>query len=232
MKAIAIVPARSGSKGLCDKNIADLNGKPLIYYSIKAAIDSQRFDEVMVSTDSEEYAEIAKKSGANIPFLRSTYNSSDLSGTWDVVRETLTEYEKIEKRFDYVMLLQPTSPLRSSDDINNVFDLLKKTQGTNVVSVVEVEHPIQWCFKLGENLSMEEFARSPYNSMRRQDLEIFYRENGAIYLVDAMKIMNKDYNLYADNCFAYVMLRGRSVDIDYEIDLRMAELMMNRQEES
>ncbi|MCI9270110.1 MAG: acylneuraminate cytidylyltransferase family protein [Dorea sp.] len=230
MKNIAIIPARSGSKGLRDKNIAKLNGKPLMYYSIRAAIDSGEFDEVMVSTDSEKYAEIARKCGANVPFLRSTGNSLDSSGTWDAVREMLAAYRTIGKSFDYVMVLQPTSPLRSSDDIKMAFEIHKKKQGTNVVSVVEVEHPIQWCFRLDGSLSMREFAQSPYNAMRRQELEMFYRENGAIYLVDAVKIMEEGYNLYDDNCFACVMPRERSVDIDYEIDLRVAEIMMNRQE--
>ena len=103
-------------------------------------------------------------------------------------------------------------------------------QGTNVVSVVEVGHPVQWCFKLSENMLMEEFAQSPYNFTRRQDLETFYRENGAIYLVDAIKIMNENYNFYADDCLAYIMPRERSVDIDNEMDMRVAELMMNIQE--
>ena len=194
------------------------------------ALDSGRFDEVMVSTDSEKYAEIARICGAKVPFLRSKHNSLDSSGTWDAVREILIAYQGIGRRFDYVMLLQPTSPLRSSYDINQAFEIQKKMQGTNVVSVVEVGHPVQWCFKLSENMLMEEFAQSPYNFTRRQDLETFYRENGAIYLVDAIKIMNENYNFYADDCLAYIMPRERSVDIDNEMDMRVAELMMNIQE--
>ena len=108
MKNIAIIPARSGSKGLIDKNIRLMNGKPLIWYSINVAIESNCFDEVMVSTDSDRYAEIAKECGASVPFLRSTYNSSDKADFWDIVKEVLSNYKKLGKEFDIVMLLQPT----------------------------------------------------------------------------------------------------------------------------
>ena len=154
MKSLAIIPARSGSKGLPDKNIIDLNGKPLMYYTIKAAIESGCFDEIMVSTDSEKYASVARDCGANVPFLRSSVNSNDCAGSWDAVREVLNEYKKMGICFDYVTLLQPTSPLRTSDDIIGVFNLLKKEYINNVVSVSEVSHPIQWCFKLVKNNSI------------------------------------------------------------------------------
>ena len=114
MKAIAIIPARSGSKGLKDKNIKLLNGKPLIYYTIKAALDSNCFDEVYVSTDSEKYRDIAIECGASVPFLRNTENAGDKSSSWDVVRECLAKYKEIGKDFDCFMLLQPTSPLKQS----------------------------------------------------------------------------------------------------------------------
>ena len=228
MKNLAIIPARSGSKGLKDKNILDLNGHPLMYYSIKAAFNSGCFDTVMVSTDSKKYAEIAEKCGAEVPFLRSDELSSDTAGSWDMVREVLKKYKNIGQEFDYVTLLQPTSPLRDSEDIKNAYGMLSKANGTNVVSVTEVAHPVQWCFELPEDASMEEMARSPYSTMRRQDLVPHYRENGAIYIVDAKKIMNDSYNLYADNCYAFVMPGEKSVDIDNEIDYIVAGAMMER----
>lgn len=220
---IAIIPARSGSKGLKDKNIIDLAGKPLIYYTIKAAIDSKCFDEVMVSTDSEYYAKIARECGANVPFLRSEEMSGDTAGSWDTVREVLGKYKNQGNVYEYVTLLQPTSPLRNAQDIVGAFEMTKQAGVTNVVSVTEVEHPVQWCFKLPDNCSMKEMAASPYSYMRRQDLETHYRENGAIYIVDAASIMDKEYNLYADNCFGYVMPGERSVDIDTQIDLVVAK---------
>lgn len=124
MKNLAIITARSGSKGLKNKNIKLLNGKPLIAYSIEAAQKSNLFTEIMVSTDSEEYAEIALKLGAKVPFLRSKTNSEDNSGSWDVVMEVLKNYLKAGQKYDTICLLQPTSPLRTYDDIDNGYKLL------------------------------------------------------------------------------------------------------------
>ena len=112
MKNIAMIPARSGSKGLKDKNIRLLNGKPLLAYSIEAAIQSKLFDEIMVSTDSSYYADIAEKYGAKVPFLRSEGNSSDSASSWDTVQEILSFYRNAGEEFDSFCLLQPTSPLR------------------------------------------------------------------------------------------------------------------------
>ena len=219
MKAIAIIPARSGSKGIKDMNIINVAGRPLLDYSIKAAVDSKCFDTVMVSTDSMDYADIAMKCGAEVPFLRTPDTSGDVSGTWDVVREVLKRYEAEGKKFDYVALLQPTSPLRTAEDIKGAFDLLHKKKARNIVSVTETAHPIQWCFPLGQDLSLKEYAENPYHTMRRQDLPKSFQENGAIYLVEANRIMEDDYDLYLDECFAYIMPRERSIDIDEEIDL-------------
>lgn len=228
MRNIAIIPARSGSKGLPNKNIIDLCGKPLMHYTIKAAIDSRCFDEIMVSTDSEHYAEIARECGANVPFLRSKEMSSDQAGSWDAVREVLVNYASLGKTFDYVALLQPTSPIRNADDIRGIFTKLKDTQANNAVAITEVEHPIQWCFRLTEMGMMDEMAASPYSYMRRQDLDTHYRENGAMYLVDAKKIMDCEYNFYADKCVGYVMTGENSVDIDNAFDLVVAQAYMEK----
>lgn len=229
MNNIAIIPARSGSKGLPDKNILDLNGHPLMYYTIKAALKSGCFDTVMVSTDSEKYADIAKSCGAEVPFLRSEELSSDTAGSWDVVREVLTQYKVMGNSFDYVALMQPTSPLRNAEDIKNAFKMLSMDNVHTVVSVTEVEHPVQWCFTMPESVSMKTYAESPYNQMRRQDLETHYRENGAIYIVNASKILNRDYNYYRDNCYGYVMPGERSMDIDSSMDFMIAEINLDLQ---
>lgn len=228
MKKIAVIPARSGSKGLKDKNIIDLNGRPLIYYTIKAALDSGCFDEIMVSTDSAAYAEIARENGADVPFLRSSELSGDCAGSWDVVREVLREYGRLGRRFDYVALLQPTSPLRDATDIASAFDKLACCGVHNVVSVTEVDHPVQWCFRLTERGTMDEMAASPYSYMRRQDLDKHYRENGAIYIVDAKKISDASYNFYADNCAGFIMPREQSIDIDTEVDLLVAKMLLQK----
>lgn len=227
MKVLAIIPARSGSKGLLDKNIIDLNGKPLMYYTIKAALDSGCFDKVMVSTDSQKYADIAVECGAEVPFLRSNEMSGDAAGTWDTVREVLTNYHKGGYTFDCVALLQPTSPLRDADDIKEIFKFKEEKSANNAVSITEVDHPVQWCFELPEDCSLDDMAKNPYNYTRRQDLAPFYRENGAIYLVDAVKLMNKDYDFYGDRCVGYVMTKEKSVDIDSKLDLIIAKAYMD-----
>ena len=227
MKVLAIIPARSGSKGLKNKNIKDLCGHPLMYYTIKAAKESECFERIMVSTDSEYYAEIARKCGAEVPFLRSEEMSRDNAGSWDAAREVLSRYKELGDEFDYVALLQPTSPLRMAKDIKGCIELIENDEVNAAVTVTEVDHPVQWCFTMPENHSMQELAYSPYNYMRRQELKVHYRENGAIFLVNAKKIMDLDYNFYADGCFAYIMPQDRSVDIDTEIDFRIAEVLMS-----
>lgn len=223
MRSIAIIPARSGSKGLKDKNIKELCDKSLIAYSIEAALESKMFDTVMVSTDSEKYADISRLHGAEVPFLRSTKTSGDSASSWDVVREALDEYRKLGKTFDNVMLLQPTSPLRTSKDIINAFNLKEKKQANAIVSVCEMEHSPLWSNTLPESLSMENFSRS--KDLPRQQLETYYRVNGAIYLIDTDCLYN-DNRIYKNNCYAYIMPKERSVDIDTELDFIIAETII------
>lgn len=226
MKSIAIIPARSGSKGLIDKNIRLMNGKPLIWYSINAAIESNCFDEVMVSTDSERYAKIAKECGASVPFLRSTNNSSDKADSWDVVREVLSKYKELGKEFDTVMLLQPTSPLRTAKDILESFFILKEKNARSVVSVCETEHSPLWCNTLPDNECLDGFLRPEIiESVGRQSLPTYYRINGAIYLTKVSNDIGTD--LYSDTGYAYIMSREKSIDIDTELDFKMAEFMLN-----
>ena len=223
MKSIAIIPARSGSKGLKDKNIKDLCGKPLIAYTIEAAIESKMFDTIMVSTDSEKYAEISRKYGAEVPFLRSSATSSDAAGSWDVVREVLKRYEEQGQKYDSVMLLQPTSPLRTAKDIVDAFQLKKKKRAKAIVSVCEMDHSPLWSNTLPESLSMEGFIQT--NSVPRQQLPTYYRINGAIYLVET-SILYSDKRIFDNNCFAYIMPRERSVDIDTELEIVVAESLL------
>lgn len=227
MKNLAIIPARSGSKGLKDKNIKIFNGKPLIWYSVQAALQSEMFDEVMVSTDSEKYGEIALKCGANVPFLRSQKTASDTSSSWDSVREVVENYRNRGRTFDNIMLLQPTSPLRHSGDIINAFEIFEKNNADSVVSVCEVEHSPLWCNVLPEDGSLDNFFRSELNEMkRRQDLPVFYRMNGAIYLIKVVNCPNIELSLYNKSSYAYRMPQIRSIDIDNELDFYMAEYIM------
>lgn len=225
MKNIAIVPARSGSKGLPDKNIRLLCGRPLIAYSIETALKSGMFDTVHVSTDSVKYAEIAKSYGADVPFLRSAENSSDTASSWDTVLEVLDKYSKLGIEFDNIMLLQPTSPLRTSDDINAAFALADDKKANSIVSVCQADHPPIWYNTLPADGTMTDFIQNGTNNKRRQDADIFYRINGAIFLTNtAYFLVNK--NIYRSSCFAYIMDKRRSVDIDDELDFLFAEAVL------
>lgn len=226
MTNIAIIPARSGSKGLKDKNIKELNGKPLLAYSIEAAKESGLLDEIMVSTDSSKYSEIARSFGANVPFLRSEGNSSDKASSWDVVLEVLSRYFETGKKFDSVCLLQPTSPLRTANDIVEAYKLFEAKQADAVTSVCEVDHSPLWTMTLPPNLSLEEFKKRDSDTPR-QLLEKYYRLNGAIY-IRKINYSNKGIQLIDTNEFAYIMPREHSVDIDTELDFVIAKAIMNK----
>lgn len=224
MGNIAIITARSGSKGLPDKNIKELCGKPLIAYSIGCALESGQFDKVFVSTDSEKYAEIAARFGSDASFLRSAETSGDMAGSWDVVREVIDRFEKRGEFFDRIMLLQPTSPLRTAADIRNSFALMEEKDANSVVSVCEMEHSPLWSNTLGEDLCMDDFRRENYCDIRRQDLPTYYRLNGAIFLVKREELEQRQ--MLRHKSYAYVMPMERSIDIDTEIDFKIAECYM------
>lgn len=224
-RRIAIIPARSGSKGLKDKNIRLLNGKPLMAYTIDSAISSHAFDSVFVSTDSNEYARIAEKYGADAHFLRSNENSSDKSSSWDVVREVLVQFEAEGKRFDEIMLLQPTSPLRNSKDILNAISIMNERNALVVESLTEMDHSPLWSNTLPEDGNMEGFFNE-YSLLPRQELPVYYRENGAIYLLKRELFDKPDFEMFLNKCYAYVMPQDRSIDIDTEIDFKFAEILI------
>lgn len=219
-KIIGIIPARSGSKGLKDKNIKELCGKPLIAYTIEAAEQSGVFDCIMASTDSEKYARIAREHGASVPFLRSSENSSDKSGSWDVVREVLA---KLNEKFDIVVLLQPTSPLRTAQHIKEAIELFFEKDADTVCSVCETPHPMFWCNTLNEDLSIMDFIKKEYQK-RRQELPKSYTLNGAIYICKTKYIDNLDF--YSNKSFAYVMNKNSSIDIDENLDFQLCELII------
>lgn len=225
MKNLAIIPARSGSKGLKDKNIKLLAGKPLLSYSIDAAIQSELFDTVMVSTDSELYADIARKSNAEVPFLRSEKLSVDTASSWDAVNEVLNNYLEIGKSFDTFMLLQPTSPLRTSIDIVNAYNELVEKNANSIVSLCEADHSPEQCNVLKEDLSLEGFIKESSRGKRRQDMPTYYRFNGAIYL-SYVDYFLENHNIFRNKCFAYVMDKTSSIDIDDELDFMIAEGIM------
>jgi CMP-N,N'-diacetyllegionaminic acid synthase len=210
---------------LPDKNIRPLNGVPLIAYSIKAALDSGVFDTVMVSTDSEKYAEIARNYGAEVPFLRSEKNSSDTAGSWDVVKEVLDRYEEMGTTFDSVTLLQPTSPMRLPFHIQEAYRLMEEKKANAIVSVCENEARLGGFNVLPENLSLVDFLDERSGEKRRQVMEILYRPNGSLYLykVDALR---SQLSIYDAECYAYVMGGLYSTDVDTLEDFQVAEALM------
>ncbi len=226
MGNIAVITARSGSKGLKDKNIKMLCGKPLIAYSIEAALKSGCFECVHVSTDSEEYARIAMEYEAEVPFLRSQELSTDTSSTWDVLRNVLKQYRQIGKNFERMMLLQPTSPLRDETDIRQAFSIMEEKQAKSVVAVCEMEHSPLWSNVLPENGNMNGFMNKS-NNVLRQQLPIYYRVNGAVYLVDAEYFMGGG-ELYGPESYAYIMPKEKSVDIDDNFDFLLVQTYMQK----
>ena len=226
MKNIAIIPARSGSKGLKDKNIKLLNGKPLLAYSIEAAIKSKCFDTIIVSTDSKKYADIAIKYGAEVPFLRSKKNSSDKASAWDTIKEVLDNYKNLGKEYDTFMYLQPTSPLRKPSDIKNAYKLLKEKKANSIVSVSEANTNPLYCYHLPKDNNLSKVLNVENENKRRQDAGNFYTMNGSIYLAKVNSFV-KTNDIYKNKCFAYVMDKTSSIDIDDEIDFKVTEFILN-----
>lgn len=231
MKNIAIIPARSGSKGLVNKNIKIMNGKPLLAYSIEAAMNSNLFDEIHVSTDSQEYANIALRYGAKVPFIREKEYAEDLTSSWDVAKFVLDEYNKMNKKFDRVTLLQPTSPLRTGEDIKKAFEVMETKKAYAVVGVCEMEHTPLWCNILPKDNCMDGFFENLEFEKNRQQLSTYYRINGAIYVVDIGQGLDVG-RLYQKDTFAYVMDMNKSIDIDGEVDFIVAETIMRGNEDA
>ena len=219
---LAIIPARGGSKRLPRKNILDLNGKPLIAWSIEAGLKSKYVDRVIVSSDSDAILGISKKYKADI-IKRPDTLSSDTSSSIDAIIHTL----KNMKEYDYVILLQPTSPLRSSKHIDESIELLFEKEADAIIGVCEMEHSPLWSNTLDKNLSMKGFLKEEISIKRSQDLDTYYRINGAIYITNREKLLEEKSFFLKDNIFAYIMNRESSIDIDKEIDFKMAEFFLN-----
>lgn len=229
MASIAVIPARGGSKGVPMKNIRKINGIPLIAYTIKAAKDSGKFDEVIVSTDSEEIADIAVKSGANVPFIRPQDISGDLVSSDAVIKHALEYMKSKGNSYDVVCKLQPTSPLRNANHIIEAFDLFQNKKADFVVSFCECEHSPLWSGVLGKDNSIDKFMDNIDKGACRQELPTYYRLNGAIYLAKTTSFFENG-SFIGKNGFAYIMTQEDSIDIDSELDFKMAELLMKKEE--
>jgi len=222
---LAIIPARGGSKRLPGKNALPLAGIPMINWSIEAAKNVPSITRVVVSTDCELIANIAETAGAEIPFLRPASLSSDTSRSEEVVRHALEHFKGMGELFDYVLVLQPTSPLRSAADIQGAIDLLNVKNADSVISVCECEHSPLWSNTIDDSLSLVNFIPKNLKNMRSQDLPKYYRLNGAIYLTKVEQFLQEDV-LISDNSVAYIMDSHNSVDIDTKLDFMIAETIL------
>ena len=218
---LAIIPARGGSKRLPRKNVLDLNGKPLIAHSIEAGLNSKYIDKVVVSSDDEEILNISKEFGADT-IKRPDELASDTATTFDAIKHTIENSEK----YDYIVLLQATSPLRNENHIDKAIELLESKNADAVVSVCEMDHSPLWSNTLDDSLSMQCFLRDEVLNKRSQDLDKYYRLNGAIYICETDKLLKEESFFLKDNIFAYKMNRESSIDIDEEIDFKMAKVFL------
>ena len=225
MRILAIVPARGGSKGIKDKNIKEIEGRPLIEYTIEAAKRCEYIDEIVVSTDSEKIAKVAKKAGAKVPFLRPDELASDTARTIDVVLFTIEQLKLIGQEYDIVVLLQPTSPLRDEDDICGAIEKYVSCNMKSLVSVSEVSESPILMRQIVDETHMEKLLNIN-STIRRQDMVKYYMVNGSIY-INKIEELNSDTSLN-DNVIPYVMDRSHSVDIDDYVDIEVMKYYVNK----
>lgn len=230
-RILGLIPARGGSKRLPRKNILPLAGKPLIAWTIEAALGSASLSKVIVSTDNQEIARVAKRHGAEVPFMRPQELASDNAAGLDVMLHALRSLESMGETYDYLLNLQPTSPLRTSEDIDEAVQTLIRNQADAVISVCETDHPPEWSNTLPADNSLGAFFRPGIRSTRSQDLPTSYRLNGAIYLFDCQRLLQSESLDMDDKAYAYIMPRERSIDIDTGMDFRVAQAMLEHPED-
>ena len=222
MERIALIPARGGSKGIPRKNIKLFNNKPLIYWTIKAALESNYLDRVIVSTEDEEIADIARSFSAEVPFMRPASLAEDESQSIDVVLHALQNISNVRD----VLLLQPTSPLRRKYDIDQIFEIRSKFESDSAVSISLSKEHIELYFKLDSGNKLYPL-NSDLKLAPRQEYEKYYTLNGALYLSDLESLLgNKSF--ISPNTIGYVMPPEYSIDIDTKLDWEIAEFFMSK----
>lgn len=221
-KKIAIITARGGSKRIPKKNIKEFCGMPIIAYSIKTAIDSGIFDEVMVSTDSEEIAEISKKYGAIVPFMRSQDTSGDFATTEDVILEVIDKYKKMGKEFEQVCCIYPTAPFVTVDILREASKIMDEKNPAVVIPVVQFSYPPQRCFII-DNSGYAKFKYPEYVNTRSQDLEKQYHDVGQFYIYNVKKLVESNGEI-VDDFMPIIISEMQAQDIDNEEDWKLAEL--------
>jgi N-acylneuraminate cytidylyltransferase len=213
---LALIPARGGSKGLPRKNILSVGRKPLIAWTIEAALKSNIIDQVVLSSDDDEIIEISKAWGCSVPFRRPKHLANDTASSIDVVLHAIDQLPG----FDYVILLQPTSPLRTDSDIDGAFNQLKSTGAPSCVSVCETEQSPYWMYFLEDDKKLHAILPLHLSASRRQDLPTIYVLNGAIYIARVDWLL-KTKSFITDDTVAYVMSQHNSIDIDTAEDFEI-----------
>lgn len=221
MSSIAIITARGGSKRIPRKNIKLFLGKPMLVYSIEAALRSGIFDEVMVSTDDEEIADIAKEAGASVPFFRSEKTANDFAATSDVILEVLEEYRKRGKEFESFCCIYPTAPFITPERLKEGMELLAEKKPDSVMPVVSFSFPPQRCVIIENDKLVPKW---PENMPKRsQDLEPYYHDCGQFYCVDTKRFLEEKVILMPNTC-PLILSELEVQDIDNEVDWKLAEL--------
>ena len=224
MNIISIIPARGGSKGIPRKNIKLLNGKPLISYSIDASNSCSLIDETYVSTEDAEISEISKGNNAEV-IERPDELAGDDSSSIDVILHVLDYLENRGELPDLFVLLQPTSPLRTSEDIEASINLFLESDCDSLVSVCELDHRSLLNFSLEDGFLVQNNNEALFNS-RRQDIPTYYSLNGAIYITTP-EFIRKNKSFYSDKTIPHVMSKEKSIDIDTSFDFKLAEFLLN-----
>lgn len=221
----ALIPARGGSKRLPGKNIKLLCGKPLIAWTIETAKASTYIDSVIVSTDDIEIKEISEKFGAEVPFIRPDYLSHDTASSFDVIKHAI-EFLNIDKSKHLIVLLQPTSPLRTVAELNQALEFFLKKTADGVVSISETEHSPMWSNTLPNDGCMSNFIRPEVQGKRSQDLPKFFRLNGSIYIYETLALLEQAKIFFDENVYGFETSLDTAVDIDTALDFLVAETIL------
>jgi CMP-N,N'-diacetyllegionaminic acid synthase len=228
LKILAIIPARGGSKGLPGKNIRILNGKPLIAYSIEEAKKSKYIDRVILSTDSQEIIDACKPYDIEVPFIRPIELATDNALAVDNYEYTLNRMkDEFNYDADVLVVLQPTSPLRTVEDIDKAIEIYINKKGDSVVSVCELPHPIERVRKLTEDGKIRNYSDKKIVLKNRQDYEKLFVPNGVVFVLN-VDLFLKHKTYYFDNTYAYIMSKKQSIDVDDILDFSLIELIIKQ----
>lgn len=221
MTRIAIITARGGSKRIPGKNIREFCGKPIIAYSIEAAIDSGLYDEIMVSTDSDDIAKVAQKYGASVPFKRSQRTSDDFATTRDVLLEVLAKYEEMGKKFDEMVCIYPTAPFITGKKMREALSLMEEKNGAMVLPMVKFSYPPQRAYIISEGIAYQKWEK--FQDTRSQDLESMYHDAGQFYCYNIAAYMECSGRIQ-EKIVPYILPESEVQDIDTLDDWKLAEI--------